>query len=323
MALLVVALAPEECSSLTLAEWDQLVRCRRVWFERPTHPLVERLRDAGVAAGGFDDEPAAHLDGEALVTDPTSPRIEELVESGAELLCGLGSPPDALTAVRGAYASRRASVAFADLVAVMARLRAPDGCPWDAQQTHGSLQKHLVEETYEVIEAIEAGELGAELEEELGDVLLQVVFHAQLAAEEDRFDVATLIDVLTSKLVRRHPHVFADASVTGAAEVVRNWEQIKSGEKPKTDEGLMEGIPKGLPALLAAAKVLKRASRSGFEPAEGEVLERLSAASRQGDVGGLLFWAVVLARMTGVDPEAELRRGLRTFVEDGGAHARP
>jgi XTP/dITP diphosphohydrolase len=202
-----------------------------VLFEDPTHPLMQRLSAAGVSAGVFDDEPNASSDGVALIAGPDSPRIVELARQGAEVSSGPSLVDDPVTAAHGAYVIRRAQAKLGELVAVMARLRSEDGCPWDREQDHASLIPHLLEEAQEVLEVIEADELGAPLEDELGDILLQVVFHAQLAADDRRFDVSGVADAIVTKLVRRHPHVFANATVSGPDDVVRNWNTIKAGEK--------------------------------------------------------------------------------------------
>lgn len=233
MPLLVVPLAAGEVDLLTLGEWEDLTRCSKVLFEQPQHPLIERLRSAGVDAAPFDDEPAARDEGYGFVVDPRSPRLLELAHAGARVSSGPAHPPDALTAAHAAPVVRRAAASLADLTSVMARLRSNDGCPWDQQQTHESLMRHLTEEANEVIEAIEHGTLGVELEEELGDVLLQVAFHARLADEESRFDLAGVADAVVAKLVHRHPHVFADTTVADAREVKRNWEKLKAGEKER------------------------------------------------------------------------------------------
>jgi NTP pyrophosphatase (non-canonical NTP hydrolase) len=216
---------------LTLAEWDRLCACRMVLFENPRHPLLSRLALAGVPAAPFDDEPSATSHGIGFVADPSSPRIVELARLGADVTCGPSSAPDTLTAAHGAYVSRRAQAKLGELAVVMARLRSEDGCPWDREQTHGSLVPHLLEEAGEVLEAIREGDVGHELEEELGDVLLQVAFHAELAARDERFDVADVAHAIVGKLIRRHPHVFGDVTVSDANEVVRNWMAIKAQEK--------------------------------------------------------------------------------------------
>jgi XTP/dITP diphosphohydrolase len=231
MPLLIVPLSGEESDRLTLHEWDRLCACSMVLFEDPVHPLITRLRETGIAAGAFDDEPAADADGVALVTGPGSPRVVELARLGAEVSSGPSSVDDSLTAAHGAYVIRHAQAKLGELVAVMARLRSEDGCPWDREQDHASLIPHLIEEAQEVLEVIEADELGAPLEDELGDILLQVAFHAQLAADEKRFDIAGVASAIVAKLVRRHPHVFGDMTVSGPEDVIRNWNTIKASER--------------------------------------------------------------------------------------------
>ncbi|MGH2753553.1 MAG: MazG family protein [Actinomycetota bacterium] len=319
MPLLVVPLAGDEVDRLTLGEWDRLRACERVLFEQVDHPLLARLRDEGVAVGPFDVEPDATRDGWALVADPDSARIAELALAGAVVTSGTAAAPDALTAARGAYVGRRAAGSLGTLAIVMARLRGPDGCPWDAQQTHDSLRVHLLEEAYEVLEAIDRGHTGVELEEELGDLLLQVMFHSQLAADDSRFDIAGVADGIVAKLIRRHPHVFGDVSVEDAAEVIRNWETIKRQEKDAGRDneppGHFEGIPSALPALLAAYKTQKRAAALGFDADESHALDRLAGSwpPDGGDLGSALFWLVAVARARGIDPEAALRRAILEF----------
>jgi XTP/dITP diphosphohydrolase len=209
--------------------------------------------------------------------------------------------------------------ALLDLVATETRLRGPDGCPWDREQTHATLARHLVEEAYEVLDAIEEGD-PEHLREELGDLLLQVVFHAQLAEDAGDFDVDAVARAITEKLVRRHPHVFGDLQVASAGEVVRNWEAIKRQEEGRTDP--LAGIPTALPALQLAAKLQKRAP-DGLDADAGtpprvrarldELAEAADAAGREAVLGELLFEVVALARANGVEPEAALRATARRF----------
>jgi MazG family protein len=217
--------------------------------------------------------------------------------------------------------------ALLDLVATETRLRGPGGCPWDAEQTHASLARHLVEEAYEVLDAIEAEGEGSEgpdhLREELGDLLLQVVFHAQIAEDAGQFDVDGVARAITEKLIRRHPHVFGDVRVGSAGEVLRNWETIKREQEGRTDP--LAGIPSALPALQLAAKLQKRVGETGLaapdrdRPAAkvGEALEEVmeaeGAEQLERAVGDLLFAVVGLARERGVEPEAALRRAARRF----------
>ncbi|MDQ4145653.1 MAG: nucleoside triphosphate pyrophosphohydrolase [Actinomycetota bacterium] len=310
MSLVVVPLAPEELGTLTLAELDVLLACDPVVFERSTHPLIHRLRAEGVRTELLDEAGLAHGDGSAFVCDPGSPRVVELARDGAEVL-GLGGAPDALTAAWGSAVSRRAGLGAAGLAAIMARLRSPDGCPWDLEQTHESLKPHLIEEAYEVIDAIERGKTDADLEEELGDLLLQVAFHAQLAEEGDRFDLAGVAERISAKLLHRHPHVFSDVVVSGAQQVVANWETLKSEEKQR--QGPFDDIPEALPALVATSKTQKRAAALGFAPTPEHARERAGDALASDELGEALFWTVALARRAGVDPEGALRAATARF----------
>ena len=213
-----------------------------------------------------------------------------------------------------------------DLVRVMSRLRGPGGCPWDAEQTHRTLARHMLEETHELLEAIDAGDDDA-MRDELGDVLLQVVFHAQMAADEDRWDVDDVAEGLVRKLIYRHPHVFGEVEVAGADEVLANWEKLKAaeaGERATVDDD----IPDSLPSLARAAKVQRRAAGWGFEwrsidgavDALREEVDELAATTgdvvhAEEEVGDVLFATVALARRLGVDAESALRRTVRSFAE--------
>ena len=210
-----------------------------------------------------------------------------------------------------------------DLVRVMARLRGPGGCPWDAEQDHRSLARHLLEEAHEVLDAIDAND-DERLRDELGDLLLQVVFHAQMAADEGRWDVDDVAEGIVRKLIRRHPHVFGDVTVAGADEVLVNWERIKAEEKGRSD--VEDDIPATLPALARASKVLRRAAGWGFEwrttdgamAALRDELDELERADDPGnaevEIGDVLFATVAVARRLGVDPETALRRTVRGFA---------
>ena len=201
--------------------------------------------------------------------------------------------------------------ALLELVAVMDRLRTD--CPWDARQTHESLVPYLLEETYETLEAIERGDL-AELRGELGDVLLQVLFHARIAAERTDSTAFTIDDVagdIAEKLVRRHPHVFGDVTVSGADEVKRNWETIKAEERAAAGGGpasALDGVPMAQPALSLAAQLQRRAAAAGAPPELADL-----PADQVSDVGAELFALVAKVRAVGLDPELELRRAARTF----------
>jgi MazG family protein len=221
--------------------------------------------------------------------------------------------------------------AFEALVALIARLRAPGGCPWDREQTHASLKPMLIEEAYEVLEAIDEGH-DAELAGELGDLLLQVVFHSQIAAEEKRFTVADVVERVSEKMVRRHPHVFADDKASTSGEVLRSWEAIKEAENAKSgrpDASMLDSVSASVPAVMEAYQMTTKVSRVGFEwpDAAGalakleeevrelkEALAGRAADARVGEeVGDLFFSAVNVARMLGHDPESALKGANRKF----------
>jgi len=219
---------------------------------------------------------------------------------------------------------------FSELVDLMARLRAPGGCPWDREQDHQSLKPYLLEEAYEVLEAIDRGS-DEKLCDELGDLLLQIVFHAQIGSEEGQFDIAAVCRGISGKLLNRHPHVFGDAHVRDSDEVIDNWERIKRAEPLNEDRvSILDGVPKALPALQKATKVQKRVAKVGFDwddhhgPADKvhEELEEVQAAVESGDperlvaeIGDLLFAVVNLARRLGVDSEDALHLAVARFGE--------
>ena len=205
----------------------------------------------------------------------------------------------------------------------MAKLRSPQGCPWDREQTHDSIKGHLVEEAFEVIDALERLDFN-ELREELGDLLLQVVFHSQMAAEAGRFTIDDVIAEIVLKLKRRHPHVFGDVEVATAAEVLVHWERIKAGEKDRASA--LAGVPEMLPALAYSQKLQEKAARVGFDWLVTEdILDKLAeeiaefiAADRrtralEDEFGDILFTLVNLARHLGVDSELALRRVGKKF----------
>ena len=195
--------------------------------------------------------------------------------------------------------------AINDLLKIMARLRAPDGCPWDREQDHRTLRHHAVEEVYELIDAIEAGD-DLELAEELGDLLLQIIFHCQLARERGAFDFEQVCRLLAEKLIRRHPHVFGSVKVRNAAQVWANWDKIKHAEKKGTRHeraSALDGIPKHLPALMRAEKLVKKARKAGLL-AESKSRPQLGKA----DVAKLLFALAEYAQRRGW-PAEELLRG--------------
>jgi XTP/dITP diphosphohydrolase len=310
----------------------------------------QQLRAADlVFAADLDEAWAVALaDAEVQVTevgdDAVALRAGRLAEAadGGRLVVWFGSPDGdpGLTDALAEHLVRRAVAAeppeiellggshdlpgarLLDLVAVMDRLRSPGGCPWDAEQTHASLAPYLLEESHEVLEAIESGDRD-HLVEELGDLLLQVVFHARLAQDDEvaPFDIDEVSAGIVDKLVRRHPHVFADVTVVGADEVSANWDQIKADEKQRS--GPFEGIPLTLPALARAQKMLDRLKA----PADAPVTEILADADPpDADPAGdelvgdelvvALLSAVQLARRQGRDAESELRSVLTAWARD-------
>ena len=215
---------------------------------------------------------------------------------------------------------------FQHLVDTIWRLRQPDGCPWDRKQTHESIAKNMIEEAYEAVDCIEAGDT-AHLREELGDVLMQVVLHAQIAADAGEFTVADVARDIDAKLIRRHPHIFGDATADDADDVLQIWEQVKLQEKAeKPAEGLLDSVPTGLPALMQAQKVSRKAAAVGFEwpdtdavwekvdeeRAEFQAEERGSAQAEM-EFGDLLFALVNVARKEGIDAESALRASTAKF----------
>lgn len=329
---------------LSLGAWDALRGVSGPRFSRAdSHPAVLWLRAEGGVT--FDAAPDALPDAEAaaLILDAARAGGAACVLPGHPLL---GDPLGFLLA----EAARREGLAlrvfapapppspspadFDALVAVMARLRDPSGgCPWDLAQTPQTLRKYVIEEAYEVVEAIDGlGDDGSpsKLAEELGDLLLQVVFHAQLAQESGAFAVGDVTRAIVEKLIRRHPHVFGSVSVSGEDEVLTNWEQIKRGEPGYEDRvGILDGIPPALPALMRALEVSKRVVKVGFEwPTVGEVLDKVEEeirelraeiatgeTNRAGDeLGDLLFTLVNVARHLKIDPEDALRRMTLRFA---------
>jgi tetrapyrrole methylase family protein/MazG family protein len=219
---------------------------------------------------------------------------------------------------------------FDDLVGIMSRLRGPGGCPWDRKQNHRTLLPYLLEETYEVIDSVDRRNMPA-LREELGDLLLQVIFHAQLASERKRFTIEDVVDRICQKLVARHPHVFSRRRRLPVGQVLGNWEKIKLAEPNSTGEkrGVLDGVPRTLPALLRAYRIQEKTSRFGFDwddprgvldKIDEEVGElRRSLRRRRKDeiaheLGDLFFALVNLARHLGIDPETALSRTNRRFI---------
>jgi XTP/dITP diphosphohydrolase len=309
--LIVLATSPRVAPGLlSWPAWEAL-RSASVVLAPAGHPQLPALEQAGIAyrvTPEPDPEPCAAA---AVAVWLPQPGDDPPVPPGARLLYGSTDLP-------GAH--------FIDLVATMDRLRVE--CPWDAKQTHASLAPHLLEESYEALEALESGDERA-VREELGDVLMQPVFHARVAAERHDgtgFTIDDVADGIVAKLVRRHPHVFADVTVSGADEVKRNWDEIKREEKraqapargaagaAQVAPSALDGVPFGQPALALAAQLQRRAARAGVP----DELARLDGDGDepQGfgeDVGRELFRLVARARELGRDPEMELRAAARRY----------
>ena len=299
---------------LSWAAWDAL-RSADAVLAPAGHPLLPALDEAGISyqvAERIPEPPGA--DGTVVwLPEPGDPPLP----AGATLLRGSADLP-------GAH--------LIDLVATMDRLRVE--CPWDARQTHQTLAPHLLEEPYEALEALESGDDRAFCEE-LGDVLLQVVFHARVAAERaDGYTIDDVADGIVDKLVRRHPHVFADVTVSGADEVHRNWDDIKRAERAEKKEraeragvpagadgspSSLDGVPFGQPALALAAQLQRRAARAGVPDELARLEGDPGSPDRAGpddpaeEIGRELFRLVLKARETGRDPELELRAAARRY----------
>lgn len=208
---------------------------------------------------------------------------------------------------------------FDEFVEVIAKLRSPDGCPWDRAQTHKTIAKNMVEEAYEAVHAIETDDV-AGLAEELGDVLLQVVLHAQIAADEGQFTIDDVVAGIDAKIVRRHPHVFGEDSAGTPLEVHAKWDEIKAAEKAEKGKGLLDDVPHALPALMLAQTISRKAVSAGFEweslqgvidklhEEVGELAETEPGSQEAADeIGDILFTVVNLARKQGIDAETALR----------------
>lgn len=331
----------ESRGGLSLGAWEALQSAPGSRFTRRRgHPALLWLESA---EGGIAFDAAF----DALTDADAAGRVLEAARTGDVVYAVPGHPqmgdPSALIVAESARRENiplrvfapapppaESAADFDALAAVMARLRDPlHGCPWDLEQTPQTLRRYVIEEAYEVVEAIDGGD-PRKLAEELGDLLLQVVFHAQLAREAGQFTLADVTRSIVEKLIRRHPHVFGDLSVTGADEVLANWQAIKRAEPGYEDRtSILDGIPPALPALMRALEVSKRVVKVGFEwPTVSEVLDKveeeirelrteiaLGETARAGDeLGDLLFTLVNVARRLQVDPEDALRRMTRRFA---------
>ncbi|MQS13753.1 MazG family protein [Streptomyces kaniharaensis] len=299
--------------------WEALRSAGRVLAGDAGHPQLAAVRQAGVAVEVVSAESAPAL--ARLLT-------EQPAAAGPTVWLGSPDGDPGLTVALARLAVEHAGevpeievlpgsydlpgARLLDLVSVMDRLRSPGGCPWDAEQTHASLVKYLVEEAYELVEAIEEGDRET-LREELGDVLLQVFFHSRIAEEHptDAFSIDDVAGDIVEKLMYRHPHVFGDVEARGAAEVEANWEQLKAAEKADR-ESVLDGVPAGLPSLAYAAKLVSRVRRAGFAGVPDEPYE-LPAELTAESAGRLLLAVAQRAHDAGVDVDAALRAAARGY----------
>ena len=352
--LTIVGLGPSDASALTLSALERLEAADRVVLCNAPPALSDFLRTRGVklAAAELDGtallrgvpasvdavaafaaagDAALGVPGHPMLDFPGLPHLLRALEGagvGVELVPGM--PRAALSAAAASPLLELPPVALThtwdELVEIMARLRAC--CPWDREQTHESLLPYLIEEAHEVVEAVDEREYG-KLCDELGDLLLQIVFHSQIATEQGRFSVADVINALSDKMIRRHPHVFGDQSISTSQEQMKSWELIKTQEGAhKSRESLLDGIPKSLPSLLGSQRLQEKAATVGFDwPNANGIVEKvdeevgeLKTAVDSGErdhvrdeVGDVLFTIVNLARRLGVDAEAALRRANEKF----------
>ncbi|MEU1423824.1 MULTISPECIES: MazG family protein [unclassified Kitasatospora] len=299
--------------------WEALRSAGRVLAGDAAHPQLPAVRQAGVevevVAPGSAPALARLLTGQPAASGPTvwlgSPDGDPgLTDALARLAVEHAGEVPEIEVLPGSYDLPGARLL--DLVSVMDRLRSPGGCPWDAEQTHASLVKYLVEESFELVEAIEEGDRDT-LREELGDVLLQVFFHSRIAEEHptDAFSIDDVAGDIVEKLMYRHPHVFGDVEAEGAAEVEANWEALKAAEKSER-ESVLDGVPAGLPALAYAAKLVSRVRRAGFTGVPDAAYE-LPAELTAESAGRLLLAVAQRAFDAGVDVDAALRAAARGY----------
>ena len=348
--LVLVDTADELPGLLPLHAWSALMSSDLVLVGAADHPFLPHLDMAElrheVVATPDAPKGLSRTDLLSGVSPLDKARAESIIdraETEGEVVYLFGtSDQEAFTRTMGMEAARRGvevevvyfgaqpgGTRLLALVRVMERLRAPDGCPWDREQDHASLARYAVEEVYELLEAIENGG-PADVAEELGDVLLQVVFHAQIAAEAGDFTIDDVAGGIVDKLVRRHPHVFAGVTVADAAEVTANWETLKAAEKPERT-GVFDGVAAAQPSLGYSEQLLRRAAKVGFDWAtdddavakvSSELEEFLAAsdeAARAAEMGDLLLSVVGLARRFGIDSETALRSAASRFRRRFGA----
>lgn len=349
----IVAVGSGTIESLNAEVQQLLASARHLVLPAAGHPVAGQLRDRGIRFSELpqraadDNGPGAREIADELELESRriadglrclaveygavvyiSPTPRPLLDPAVVMLC---DDPDLTVVIHpgpSETAEHRRSephTSFDQLVAIMRRLRGPDGCAWDREQTHASLARHLIEEAYEAVDTIERQD-NEGLVDELGDVLLQVVFHAQIASDEGRFDIADVLAGILAKLVRRHPHIFAEAEAATSSDVAVNWERIKRREK-NLDGSALQGVLPSLPALMYAEKLQSKAARVGFDwdeyrqviaKVKEELAEVAEAKEGEGDVeaeiGDVLFAVVNLARFLDVDCETALRGVCARFI---------
>lgn len=350
----IVGLGPSDAQLLTIGALDCLRAAPRVYTCNGSPATLQYLRDAGIhvqnvpfdggsllrgVANTVEEASVLFAQGDAALGVPGHPLLDfpglpnllhALAERGLTATIIPGVPRSALSAAAMSPLVPLPPVAdhhsWDELVEIMVRLRAC--CPWDREQTHASLLPYLVEEAHEVVEAVDEQD-AKKLCEELGDLLLQIIFHSQIACEHGQFAVADVIDALANKMIRRHPHVFGDASISTSQEQMKSWELIKTQEASiRHRESLLDGVPKSLPSLLHAQRIQEKAGTIGFDwPHARDIISKLEEelgelrhAIEDGDsegmrdeVGDVLFTIVNLARRSGIDAEAALRAANAKF----------
>jgi tetrapyrrole methylase family protein/MazG family protein len=354
--LTIVGLGPSDAALLTLGALERLEAAPRAISCAAPPALVDFLKSRGVRVEPTPFDASAFLRGvpdaveaaalfasagDAALGVPGHPMLDfvglphllrALGDRGIDVAIVPGVPRSALSAAASTPLLPLPPIAvhhtWEELVEIMTRLRAC--CPWDREQTHETLLPYLIEEAHEVVESVDEGDPN-KLCEELGDLLLQIVFHSQIASEHGQFSVADVIDALSNKMIRRHPHVFGDASISTAQEQMKSWELLKTQEAAiKQRESLLDGIPKSLPSLLGAQRVQEKAATIGFDwPRTEGVVEKMDEELRElrvavssgerdhirEELGDVLFTIVNLARSLGVDAEAALRNATIKFRE--------
>jgi MazG family protein len=341
--LVLVDTADELPGLLPLHAWSAIMSSDLVMVGAADHPFLPHLDMAELrfeVAPLPDAKALSRADLLSGVSPADKGRAEHIVERAkaeGEVVYLFGtSDHEAFTRTLGMEAAREGlevevvyfgvrpgGTRLLDLVRVMERLRSPDGCPWDREQDHATLARYAIEEVYELLEAIDGGEPEA-IKEELGDVLLQVAFHAQIASDNSEFTIDDVAGGIVDKLVRRHPHVFGDTSVADAAEVTANWETLKAQEKPERT-GVFDGVAPAQPALNYSEQLQRRAAKVGFDwTADAQAVDRIRAeldeflaasddVARTHELGDLLLSVVGLARRHGIDSEMALRGAAGRF----------